>query len=167
MSLQEQTLKLNKDKKHLTYSIGDFYEKYSQDRKDIDHLSRKQYIRIIKRLFKLIALDIIKTTVPFNPKVGLGRFGIVKRSNSRKGINWKLTKKLGKKIYYTNAHTNGNYFRWHWEKGPKCYFNNKKFYSFSVVRSLKKELSNYIMQREKDPTLKPYDALSQLPPYEN
>lgn len=167
MNHQEQILKLNKNKRVYGFSITDFYDDYATDRKDIKHLTRQQYCRIMKKLFREMAREIMHTLVPYNPRIGLGRFGIVKQLRKTKPIDWKLTRQLGKVIYHKNSYTNGNVFKWHWEKKHKCFFANKGLYTFTPVRSLKRELASYIKGLDKDPTKKPFDALTHLPPYEN
>jgi hypothetical protein len=168
MSHQEPPHKLNKDKRHLCYSLNDFHKKYAKERKKIEHLSKKDYFRILKKIFLNIAIQTMKGGRPFNPKVGLGRFGIIKVKSNNTTINWKETVKHKRHILYKNSHTNGFFFRWVWEKNTsKCNFKNKRYYSFSVVPAIKKLLHEHIMEKEEDPYQRPFDALTQLPPYEN
>ena len=167
MKHQEQTLKLNKNKLTLCYSLSDFYDKYAEERSLVRSLDRKQYLSALKQVFALIAQAMIETNRPYNPKVGLGRFGIVKRNPRKRKVDWNLSKIHDKIIYHRNSHSEGCYFRWHWEKSNKCFFRNKTLYSFSPVRSLKKSLYEHIIKLDKDPTKKSYDALRELPPYEN
>jgi hypothetical protein len=167
MKHQEHNPRLNKNKKRLCYSINDFHSSYKKSRKAIDHLDKKDYTRIMKRVFAEIAEYSIKERRPYNPKIGLGRFGVVKRKCKTTSINWKASKEHGKHIFYRNSHTNGHYFRWHWERTTKCNLRGKKLYSFSVVPRIKDMLHNHIMKLEGDPYSKPYDTLTNLPPYEN
>lgn len=167
MKCQEQILKLNKDKTLLSYSVNDFYKKYKKERRDVRHLTQKQYRKAILKVFYYISQDIIETGIPYNPKVLIGRFGIVKRKSKNKVVDFKKTKEIGKTVYFTNLHTSGYYFRWFWEKfTSKCRFKNKRYYKFVRNRNLKKRLHKHIMKLSNDPYSKDYDCLSQLPIYE-
>lgn len=167
MKHQGQDRRLNKNKKVLCYSINDFHPSYKNSRGSVSHLNKADYSRIMKKVFSAIAEYAITERRPYNPKIGLGRFGVVKRKCKTTSIDWKETKEHGKHIFYRNSHTDGHYFRWHWEKTTKCNLRSKKLYSFSVVPKVKELLHNHIMKLENDPFSRPYDTLTNLPPYEN
>lgn len=164
---QGQTLLLNKDKHHLTYSLNDFYKVYKNERKDDPHLTRKDYVKAMKRIFELIADEMIYEKNPYNPRVGLGRFGIIKKKSGRRQLDYPKTLELGKPVYHTNRHTGGYHFEFKWEKmSYKCNVRNKKYYRFKPVKAVKKKLATHIKELANDPYKKGYDCLSQLPVYE-
>lgn len=142
----------------LTYTIYDFYDSYPLK----DKIDKKLFIEIIKtffhEVFKKIAVDRKRYSFPYT----LGTHRIKKKKlNSRikPKLNFSKTKELGVKVYYTNKHTNGYYFRWYWDK-EYCRFKNKSFYIFDITKKNKGLLSKEIFRCSRDPYIKDYDALT-------
>ena len=60
--------------------------------------------------------------------------------------NWEKTRKLGKKIYHTNEHTDGYNFRWAWFPGEaKIYLSS--LYVFKPGRYASREIARYIKNK--------------------
>jgi len=142
----------------LTYTIYDFYDSYLLK----DKIDKKIFIALMKDFFKesfnKVLIDRKRFTFPYT----LGTHRIKKRKltiKTKPKLDFQKTKRLGVKVYFTNKHTNGYYFRWYWDK-EYCRFRNKKFYGFDITKTNKALLGKEIMRCSKDPFIKDYDALT-------
>lgn len=143
---------------NLTYTIYDFYHTYPLK----DKIDKSTYININKEffeeLFKKIVIERKRFTLPLN----LGLHRIKKRkitSKVKPRLDFNKTKLLGVKVYHTNKHTNGYYFRWFWDK-ERAKFKNKSFYTFELTKKNTLALAKEIIRCAKDPYVRDYDALT-------
>lgn len=123
----------------------------------------KQNLSVCNWMFIEYALRTgMKVTLPFgfgplavNKKM-LKRFKEYKDSegNTKKVVNlridWAKTKKLGKKVYHTNEHTDGYNYKWKWfSEDAKFYlsdlyvFNPGRYASRAINKYLKKPGADY------------------------
>ncbi len=159
-----------KAKNHLSYTIRDFEKMYKKDMKGKDEMviPTLTYRKLMKTFFKKLSLAIIRDNYQFMIpyKIGLVRITKVKTTLGSTGsIDWAKSQGKDKKVFHTNRHTNGLFFRWLWSK-PWFYtqFKNSAFYKFTPVRGTDGEtgklgLSKWVMKCAKDPMLKDYDVL--------
>jgi len=97
-----------------------------------------------------------KAKLPF----GFGVFSINKKKRKRKKenkdgkefinlpIDWQKTKKMGKKIYNFNFHTEGYFFGWVWFKNT-ARFRNSDLWYFKPARSTSRLLAHYLKTDKK------------------
>lgn len=58
-------------------------------------------------------------------------------------IDWAKTKKIGKRVYHTNEHTDGYNFKWAWfPKQSKIYLPD--LYNFKACRYASREITKYV-----------------------
>lgn len=130
-------------------------------------LTKNEYIKVVKDFFWEISLKIIRDRYAFKLSGGMGRI-FIKKSTRGPGrpINWKASKKAGKRIYHLNLHTNGNTFRFFWQKTNYSYnFTSKKsVYKFIPNRGNDykigaRGLAFWIKLCSTSPELKDYEAI--------
>ncbi len=60
-------------------------------------------------------------------------------------VNWKRTKEIGKRIYHTNPHTDGNSFKWLWfPREARFYFS--VIWNFKPVRETSRRLKEVLVK---------------------
>lgn len=156
-------------KKHFTYTIKDFYEKYRKAKKKAGQTNEivpyKVYRKIIEAFFLHISKKIIYENYSFMLPYSLGTL-LVKavRTNIHKAkIDYKKSKEFRKPIKLINTHTFGYYFMIKWDKSYTGFINNT-YYLFSNTSSEKAErqgvgrqgLSDYIKTLSTDKTRRSY-----------
>jgi hypothetical protein len=156
----------------LVYTLSDIAKEYvSYNEYKKDKLTLKQFILIMKEVFREISLLIIREKFRFKMPMRLGVVYIRQRSltditSEHKKIDYKVYNETGEKVYHKNRHSFGDYFSWHWQKKfvRLCYFTNKKLYSFKAIDDKKNRvlgkrgLSSWIRECSKNPNLKDYQA---------
>lgn len=153
--------KRNNDNYNLTYTIGDFYYDY----KKVGKYSRKEFIAVLARVLEILRDEIIENRVHFNMphvrgKICIRKYKLNKRALNSHRIDWDKTKKLNRKIYHLNLHTDAYFFRWVWMRGPRITMaKNEIFYSFKPVRAATRGLAAHIKRCASDPEIKDYDVL--------
>jgi hypothetical protein len=63
-------------------------------------------------------------------------------------VDWQKSKKLGKKIYFLNHHTDGYFFGWVWFKGS-ARFKHSPLWYFKPARTTSRLLQHYIVTDDK------------------
>lgn len=116
----------------------------------------KLVFEAIKRVSRLLITEAFPFRIP--KRLGYLRICRVGKVNPKQKINFKLSKEKGKMIPHLNLHSNGDTFRFLWDKKDKyTSFKNKKYYSFYITRdeSLryigKRGLAQYINEVNNDP----------------
>jgi len=117
----------------------------------------RNIIHTFNELFKEYILETgEKAKLPF----GFGVFSINKKKRKRKKenkdgkefinlpIDWQKTKKIGKKIYNFNFHTEGYFFGWVWFKNT-ARFRNSDLWYFKPARSTSRLLAHYLKTDKK------------------
>jgi hypothetical protein len=78
---------------------------------------------------------------------GLGKLVVFRKLTNfdKPSVDWAMTRRMGKKCYHLNTHS--NYFKafLHWEK-ITCSFRGSSFYAFRLVRVVKRNISA-VMQK--------------------
>lgn len=109
-------------------------------------VNEKQYRSISKDFFEELAYLLITTGDVIIFPTTLGAIQAVKYKTKETGreplkaINYRLSEKLGKTIYYNNLSTNYYWCRVHWYRVPKknkkygARFKNSYSYSFKLTR---------------------------------
>lgn len=119
----------------------DFYKNVLQKEKKVE-FDYKQCKNIIDHSNKIIA-DIIKTEVDgFKLPFGFGYLCPVKYVPAKPMINWKETNKIGKRVYFTNMHTEGFSCRVQWFRvGRITNMNFNEVYKFKSYKTLSNAVS--------------------------
>lgn len=145
------------------YSLREIYRVYRKNSKN--PVSEHEYGKIVNRFndevtnlivnksfefrmpFRLGCLRIRKFTL----KLQLDSDGKLKKSALK--IDWAATNKLWlenpsykeekKFIYHTNRHTNGNYFKWFWDKRPTN-VSNLSVYQLKISRANLRNLAHEV-----------------------
>jgi len=141
---------------HHTYTIYDSYNEYTED------IDKSIYISVVKDFFKELSKEVIVNRLRWKMPFKIGTIRIQKKKNkssvNARRINWEATKRLDKKMYHLNLHSNNNYFKFLWDKLSNT--PGKGVYKFYPTRNNKRSLAKTIKERAKDPTLKDYNCLS-------
>lgn len=157
--------KKNNPKYHLTYTFNDFQKMYSKDDTIEDKLDKSTFLNILKDFFQEIKNEIIYNQYNFFIPKSSTALRIKKIKNksdfSFLKLDYKKSRELNKKVYHLNNHSNGFYFRFYWDKRRDVSnrIKYKVLYRFYPVRTVKKELSDHIINSAKDPHSKEYDVL--------
>lgn len=126
----------NPQRKHLTFSIRDFYKDYTKIVKKEnfpkrDYITYRDYIfDVFAEIFKLILFDSWHFVLPFSS----GEF-YLKNTTSTTGSRVfckTQTMKTGKPVYIFNNHRLRQTFRFVWDKSAAS-FPNAKFYKFNLI----------------------------------
>lgn len=152
-----------------TFTITDSYEEYSQINGKFA-IDKKLYINILKTFFWELSRLIITKRYHFKIPNRLGFLRIKKNKNfkslNKNKLDFAYYHKTGKKRYWLNTHTDGQYFYWGWETTKFRYgqFTNKSYYVFIPNRGNddmigKRGLSQWIIKCANDPRMKDYDVI--------
>lgn len=108
-------------------------------------VNRELYGKITQRFTDLVWERILEGDI-FKPPGRMGEFQLVK-IKAKKLYNLTLSKKLGKKIYYDNFHSDGCFVKLRWNK-KQANFKNRFYWQFKLVRSRTRlgenSIKNYI-----------------------
>lgn len=107
-------------------SSRDVYLKFCKQHPEID-ISYKKWLEVIYTYNYGFRDYLIETGAKAKLPWGLGYFSISgKKTKKYKihhgeqhinlAVDWKETRKLGKRVYHLNSHTDGKKFRWYWFK---------------------------------------------------
>jgi hypothetical protein len=83
---------------------------------------------------------------------GLGQLWIGKAKPTgiqQRSINWKVSKEIGKRVYYGNLDTDGFVFRWKWDKQSSKLFQ-KEVWQFKPSRYICRELARKLKDPENE-----------------
>lgn len=154
----------NPVKRHFTYSSREFYQFYKYHRRAIGRpvgITYKNYKKLITEMWTILMKDVVEGGCFMMPhKMGMIT---VKKGNRKLKINKLESIKQGKRVRYTQQHTNGDIFRFSWIKSN--YFANKQFYNFKFIYSIDYQdkhriggrgLRDYLLEISKDPTKQSY-----------
>ncbi len=109
--------------------------------KETEYADKKLYVKVIKEIFKVAAEILLKKHTLNLLKIG--SFKIIGYKSNKKLIDFGLTKKLQKTIYYTNFHTNR--FRY------RIIYNHNvinTYYKFTTYRQLDRNLAKKLKEDE-------------------
>ena len=110
----------------------------TQAAKDSKFEDKKTYKKVVEEIFKVAGQKLIyKNRVSL---AGLGMFYLTAYKSSKKLVDFGMTKKLGKTIYYTNFHSNRVRYKISWGKSIRI-----KYYLFKPYRFLNRELAKKII----------------------
>lgn len=112
------------------------------------------YHRIVGEYYKAAMRKMIKEskTIKLPWRLGhiyIGKQKPIKITGRNVGIDWIESKRLGRWIRYSNDHTAGFKFRFHWTK-TFCTAVNREFYRFIPTRENKRTLAKVIKSGTND-----------------
>ena len=121
----------------------------------ITFIEWKNIIYSYNDLFRMYILETgEKVKMPF----GFGQFSINKKKRKRRkgkngeyinmAVDWQKSKKLGKRIYNMNHHTDGFFFGWWWIKTTAT-FRQKNLWYFKPARTTSRLLNHYLVTDNK------------------
>jgi nucleoid DNA-binding protein len=121
----------------------------------ITFIEWKNIVYSYNDLFRMYILETgEKVKMPF----GFGQFSINKKKRKRRkgkkgefinmAVDWQKSKKLGKRIYNMNHHTDGYFFGWLWFKATAT-FKQRKLWYFKPARTTSRLLNHYIITDNK------------------
>lgn len=121
----------------------------------ISFIDWKNIIHSYNDMFRMYILE---TGEKVKMPMGLGQFSINKKKRKRRtgpdgkyinmSIDWQKSKKLGKRIYNLNYHTDGYFFGWMWFKFT-ARFKQQKLWYFKPARTTSRLLNHYLITDEK------------------
>ena len=106
--------------------------------KDSKFEDKQLYKRVVEEIFKVAGQRLIYKNRVNLP--GLGAFYLTAYKSDKKIVDFGMTKKLGKTVYYTNFHSNRVRYRISWGKSIRT-----KYYLFKPYRFLNRELAKKII----------------------
>ena len=138
------------------YTLKDVYKVYMEDVGSIPiyQVEYNEYVNIIKD-FTLAMLDhMFEEAGTFDLGFRLGKCRIIKKhylstNFSRQPVDWKLTNKLGKKIYNLNDHTRGYRYGFYWDR-DRGISGNISGYRLVFTRDNKRKLARLIKSGKYD-----------------
>lgn len=102
----------------------------------IEYLVKDARIFYLPHMVGVLSIEKKKIKVPKDGKANLR-------------IDWEQTKKLGKRIYHLNSHTNGYNYRFLWRRrGVDARVKNITKYSFIPTRTHKRALAAFLKDSE-------------------
>lgn len=122
-------------------TLGDLYNKYLKEDDCMD-ITEQEFKKAAKLIFNSIIDDIIsgkRHSLPYS----MGVLYLDKFKLKGLKIDFGATRKLGRKVYFTNFHSNGETFKLKWSK-PSTKFKNKKLYKFRLTRRHSRKISSLI-----------------------
>lgn len=128
-----------------------FLQKHNLTEADISFSKWKENLAICNWMFVEYAL---RTGMKVNLPFGFGPLAVNKKMlkrfkeyNGKKYINlridWAKTKKLGKRVYHTNEHTDGYNYKWKWFP-DEARFYLSDLYVFNPGRYASRAISKYL-----------------------
>jgi nucleoid DNA-binding protein len=130
------------------------YKEFCQNHPDIpiSYKTFKDIIYTSNSIYANYALEGEKVKLP----QGFGSLAIDKRKQRYKrningvdkiclAVNWQESKKLGRKIYYTNAHTEGYRYKWYWFK-REVFLTDNYIWGFTPTRINSRKLAQLLKQ---------------------
>lgn len=138
------------------YTVQHMYKAYLKQYPEghVYYLTYGEYRDIttlfLKHLHNQIVYKSMTVTLPFR----LGKLSVIKRKPVYKSIqnmavDWETSKELGKRVRLFNDHSNGNIYRFWWDR-RMCCIEHKTKYKFSPVRSMKRMVAKLIKSKEND-----------------
>lgn len=112
-----------------------------------EHVDYKVYRKINEEYNKRIVKDILLNVGEYELPHRLGSIRIQKKKmrlevGSMK-VDWKASRKIGKRVYHLNDHRDNYRYKWYWKKS-NAIVKNKKLYSFTASRENKRELARLL-----------------------
>lgn len=130
----------------------DFCKKYPSI--TLTYIEWKNVLYSYNDLFRMYILETgEKVSMPF----GFGKFSINKKKRKKKvkngehinmSIDWQKSKKLGKRVYNFNHHTDGYFFGWYWFKETSR-IKQRQLWFFKPCRTTSRLLNHYLMTDDK------------------
>ena len=150
-----------KNKIKNAYTVSKMYDSYLAQNPEgtYDYVDKKMYVRIVEDYCKHLADSIVDggeiVKLPYN-KGPIGIFKWLSKSTklSKAPVDWVKSKELGKKVYLTNAHSNGYVYKFFWDKGLRQK-TLLSFYKFKACRALTRRLAEVIKTKQNDYYLRP------------
>lgn len=103
---------------------------------------------VVSDFNKMAIESTLKTALDFS----VGHFIIGVRKNkltfAKKNsipVDWKETKRIGKKVYMINSHTDGYIFRWRWRRSQSR-VKNRTAYAFRATRANNRAIKKHVTE---------------------
>lgn len=142
-------------KKEYRTSSRENYDRFIKENKvSVSELPYKKYLKNIELSNWMFIEYALVTGNKINLPYGFGSLAVNKKKlnrfkeyNGKKYVNlrtdWAKTKKLGKKVYHTNEHSDGFNYRWAWfPEDAKIHLSNT--YVFKPCRYSSRAINQYI-----------------------
>ena len=99
------------------------------------------FTKVVQQFFNSASEIAIEESLPINFPLKLGRFRVARCSPNpdKLYVDFKTSKKEGKRKFFVNLHTEGDFFKFKWE-GYKI----RHCHNFKASKTIKKKLSNSI-----------------------
>lgn len=142
----------NPQKKHLTYTIRDFYKNYRKEARKQNKFPVRDYKKYKDFIFDVFAecfQKIIKDGWHLVLPYSLGEFylkELVKRSG-KKTFDFTYFRRTGKKRYLFNRHTLNRVYKFVWDR-KSAKFPTSKYYNFELLRGNEISHRKYKVGRE-------------------
>lgn len=117
---------------------------------EIDFIKWKNIVHSYNDMFRIYILE---TGDKIKMPMGFGQFSINKKKRKRRAgkdgeyinmaVDWQKSKKLGKRIYNMNHHTDGYFFGWVWFKST-ARFKQSMLWYFKPSRITSRLINHYI-----------------------
>lgn len=136
-----------------SYTIKDFYNSYadyteSNDFKDIDFVTFKS---ILQDYFEHILTEVLYNGKIFTFPARFGEISVRKYKGNPNimQFDYQSSKEFNKPVWYFNDHTDGNRYKFYWNKS-KLLVKNCTKYQMVFTRANKRQLAKILKNNERD-----------------
>ena len=143
------------ERKRNSYITKDFYKYYIKSisgNEDAYFVDSKLYSKILFESCKMM-MNAIYNGESFHIPCNIGELYIVKKkpafNKKSLSVDFAESKKIGKLVFYTNDHSGGFKYRFHWDK-KRSIIRNKFRYQMIFTRANKRFLAKIIKNKEHD-----------------
>lgn len=139
----------NKIKNRCNFINRETYNAF-KDKYPETHITYNLFIDVLKNSTKLISEHILDNPLGFKLPYNLGYIAVdkFKAKDHYVIIDWKATRRLGKRVPLTNLHSFGFMYKIKFFKNPRI--NPLKNYSFNAHRLLNRKLGDNILTNSKE-----------------
>lgn len=136
------------------YTLTHMYDDYinSVERGSPYDVEKAVFVALCEDWFKYIADILIEQSGIVQLPFRLGHILIDKhrtRDYNKLAVDWVNSKKIGKKVYHLNPHTDGFKYKFTWSK-QRCIVKNKGLYRFKASRENSRLLARIINEKRHD-----------------
>lgn len=140
----------------LSYTTEDYYDSYNKyvEGNQLYYINRHVFRDIINDYFKYLASEIIDKGRDVRIPARLGYLCVVKNKPTKLNskylqVDFKETKKISKRVFHMNEHSDGYKYKFKWSK-LSMILALKNLYELKMTRANKRYLATVIKSKKQD-----------------